>query len=83
MLNFVCRDPTIHTKVKGKLKTVFGTVYKLTSAEDLNEILICTRRFQKLKKLKSTLKNQIVSFSHSLFEDHEDITKAFETLDLV
>lgn len=41
MLNVVCRDETLRTKVKEDLKAVFSTIHRHKMGEDINEVLFC------------------------------------------
>ncbi|KAM9762490.1 eEF1A lysine and N-terminal methyltransferase [Menidia menidia] len=43
ILNLVCRDPTLRTKVLERVSGVFPTVFSQKIPEEINEVLLCSR----------------------------------------
>lgn len=43
ILNLVCRDPVLRTDVLERVKSVFPTVLSRKIAEEINEVLLCSR----------------------------------------
>ncbi|KAM4738504.1 eEF1A lysine and N-terminal methyltransferase isoform 1-T1 [Anableps anableps] len=66
ILNLVCRDPVLRTNVLERVRSVFPTILSRKIAEEINEILLCSREEKDAAHILPSLSKAAKNFQSTL-----------------